>query len=555
MRRSIICIFLAFIVLLGCISVSAANDSVLKPSLIKEYRSRQAAILAANNTIPRGVAKTESIRKTAQSKGVDESWRATGYISSSKKYYNGSFTLDKPALLLYEMTFTGNTVLFSIMSGKEISADAEIVSMSPDTGSFYGGKKVGGSYLEPGDYRLFVAYDYYPGSFTCNLYASYFNTTEHEPNNSVPQAMNLSLDTSVSGIISATDSYDYYKINVPYDDLLTLYTSSTASYIGLSILNSSGNYLTNSSSFRIDGGYEDMKTATISSPVEAGVNYVVVKKPPCTDVENIFQGILLQGYYATTTSLGPQSVKINCPYSSVAIDEQMQLTTTVAPAGAANVVTWHSSDPAIATIDDYGLLTGVNLGSVTITATTRNSKTAKASVQIRPRLATGLMIHLPGGTSAAVGIPIQMEASFTPTNTTNKKLRWASSNNKVATISAEGMLTPMKKGSTTITATTQDGSLIQASCKVTVVSLAQQITVKGKDFIKAGKTAKYKAQVFPKNANMKKVTWSLSDTSVGTISPKGVVKIFKDAPTTTVTVIATAMEGTGISGSKVVTIR
>lgn len=555
MKRSIARISFVLALLLICVSVTATVHPLPKTANVSEQISALKSIRAAKRLMRKDTGQPSDLRKTASSKGHDEALYGTGYISSSSRYYTGNFTLRKPALVAYEMTFTGKKVLYSLFSGKALSQGAQIVSMSPDTSSFYGGTQVGASYLEPGSYHLFVAYDDYPGSFRFDLYAKYFDTTEIEPNDTPSQAMNLLLDNHVQGLISATDSYDFYRVNVPYDDLLTLQTASTATYVGLGILDGSGNYLVHTQNIQVDGEYENMRSAAVSAPVKAGPNFIVAKKAPCTETENIVMGLLFQGYHSTIASLGPQSVQIHSPRSSISIGEQMRLSTTVMPAGAANVVTWQSSNPTIGTVDESGLVTGVNYGTIKITATTRNGKTDETAIQIKPLLATGLMIRLPVGVVASIGVPIQMEARFSPENTTNKALRWASSKGAVASISADGLLTPLKKGMTTISATTQDGTLIQASCKVQVVSLTQQIIVKGKDSVKAGKTAKYKAQFYPKNANVKKVVWSLSDPSVGTISPKGSLKIHPGAAASAVTVIATAIDGTGVYGTKAVSIR
>jgi hypothetical protein len=65
------------------------------------------------------------------------------------------------------------------------------------------------------------------------------------------------------------------------------------------------------------------------------------------------------------------------------------------------------------------------------------------------------------------GAPLTIRATVTPSNATNKGIAWTSSDETVATVSANGVVTPLKSGTTIITATTIDGGYI-ASCNITV---------------------------------------------------------------------------------------
>jgi len=73
------------------------------------------------------------------------------------------------------------------------------------------------------------------------------------------------------------------------------------------------------------------------------------------------------------------------------------------------------------------------------------------------------------------GSTIKLEPIFTPATATNKNVTWKSSSPEVAAIAADGTVTGVAKGETTITVTTADGSFT-ATCMVTV-------TDKPKDYI------------------------------------------------------------------------
>ena len=64
-----------------------------------------------------------------------------------------------------------------------------------------------------------------------------------------------------------------------------------------------------------------------------------------------------------------------------------------------------------------------------------------------------------------------LRAIISPSNASNKKVKWTSSNNKVATVTQKGKVRGIKAGNATITATASDGSRKKAICKVIVYSL------------------------------------------------------------------------------------
>ena len=71
-------------------------------------------------------------------------------------------------------------------------------------------------------------------------------------------------------------------------------------------------------------------------------------------------------------------------------------------------------------------------------------------------------------TSISVGNSETLTATVTPGNAANKALNWASSDEDVAIVAADGTVTAVKAGAATITATAADGSGKSAVCKVTV---------------------------------------------------------------------------------------
>ena len=82
-------------------------------------------------------------------------------------------------------------------------------------------------------------------------------------------------------------------------------------------------------------------------------------------------------------------------------------------------------------------------------------------------LVTGVALNKTS-TSISVGNSETLTATVAPENAANKALKWASSDEDVATVAPDGTVTAVKVGTATITATAADGSGKSATCKVTV---------------------------------------------------------------------------------------
>ena len=129
-------------------------------------------------------------------------------------------------------------------------------------------------------------------------------------------------------------------------------------------------------------------------------------------------------------------------------------------------------------------------------------------------------------------------------------VKWTSSNEAVVTVDAAGKLTAKTAGKAIITAVTSDGNVMY--CIVTVENIKVSkitITTTTSNKIATGKKVTLKATVTPSNAYNKGVTWKSSNTKVATVSSSGVVTTKKKMGGKTVTITATAKDGSGKKAS------
>ncbi len=136
-------------------------------------------------------------------------------------------------------------------------------------------------------------------------------------------------------------------------------------------------------------------------------------------------------------------------------------------------------------------------------------------------------------------------ATVNPSNATNKKVTWSSSNNSVATVASDGTVKAVKTGTATITCKTTDGGKT-ATCKVTVnappivptgVSLNKKAST-----LNIGGTEKLTTTITPSNPTNKNVTWTSSNTKVATVDKNGNVKAVA-AGTATITSCKVNVDG------------
>ena len=224
----------------------------------------------------------------------------------------------------------------------------------------------------------------------------------------------------------------------------------------------------------------------------------------------------------------PGISSISLDYTEINMEQggRSYLTATVLPRDVVNdKIIWSSSNQSIVQVNQYGDLIALKPGSATITAKAEcGGKTATCKVVVDTKIIECSIDKK--SLDLKVGDSENLSVIITPENATNKKVRWHSMNNAIATVDSTGHVTAKKIGYTTIWVNTLVGSH-SASCSINVTSAVVPITdvlLSQADLsLVEGKTATLTATVFPSNATNKNVTWSSSNSSVASVSTSGVV--------------------------------
>lgn len=237
-------------------------------------------------------------------------------------------------------------------------------------------------------------------------------------------------------------------------------------------------------------------------------------------------------------------------------DGTYQLSVSVLPSNAdERGVTFESSNTAVATVSASGLITAKGPGTATITVTAKDGSGKKATCTVT------VTQPVKGVTVSPSSVVIQKDnvqkltASVVPENATNKKLIYKSSNETVAVVSNDGIITARSEGWATITVCSEENQAIYGTCtvKVGLPVYVTKITLDTTNVTMwAGATRQLGVSIEPANADIKNVTYGSSNPDVATVSSNGLITAKKKG---TATITVTATDGSGKSASCAVIVK
>ncbi len=284
-----------------------------------------------------------------------------------------------------------------------------------------------------------------------------------------------------------------------------------------------------------------------SSPVEATVlpatatNNAVTWSSSDETIATVSEGVITgesagtANIIVTTTDGGHTDtvvvrVTIAAAVTSVSLDQtggiivgtkDTVIATVVAVGGAAETVTWTTSDTTVATVDSNGVISGVLVGTaiITATATADTSKKATATITV-----TATVVAVTGVTLDSSIVEIvedstaRVVATVSPPTATNPAVTWTTSDTTVATVDG-GVITGVSAGTTNIIVTTVDGDF-KDTVVVTIVApiLVTGVTLESSGLtIVENATATASATVVPDSAFNRAVSWRSDSIAIATV--------------------------------------
>lgn len=182
---------------------------------------------------------------------------------------------------------------------------------------------------------------------------------------------------------------------------------------------------------------------------------------------------------------------------------------------------WESSDTKVATVNHYGKIKAKTPGIVTISA--RNEAGDKVSLKLTVIEPIEEILLNFTEKEVRVNNKFRLIASVSPSNATNQKIIWKSSDTKIATVNKNGTVQGIAPGRVEITASVE-GEKVTAKCIVTVTEDATGIELNHISYrLGKGDKVTLKAKVLPEFASQS-VKWVSNNPAVATVNSKGKVE-------------------------------
>ena len=295
----------------------------------------------------------------------------------------------------------------------------------------------------------------------------------------------------------------------------------------------------------IVNGADGIATLSISAKFATGVTDITVYAEGNPSIEKTVQVTV------NDTTIRPASVSISENSATMTVGETKQLTATVTPEDAyIKTVKWSSNNISAVKVDENGMLTAVGAGKATITATTVDGNLqAECEVTVNNKYVAveSVSFNEEETTFAASATDISVTANVSPSDATNKGIKYSSSNPEKVTVDENtGALTIIDTAATedyqvTITAKSVDNTALTDTIVVKITSNFEAvtnvtITNKTPSELKMGETYTPAYTVEPSNATNTNVI--ISDDGSGVLTYDAGSKTFTavKAGTATITV-------------------
>lgn len=239
------------------------------------------------------------------------------------------------------------------------------------------------------------------------------------------------------------------------------------------------------------------------------------------------------------------------------IDDEIQLTANLTPSNTTETdIIWSTSDNSLADVNQEGLVSLKAEGVVDIRATSASSESIfdGLKINIAAEAVDIISITVNGTTPLEVGSNAQFTVVYNPTNTTERGIVWTSSNNSVATVDSNGLVTAVGVGNATITASSIDRPIVLGNKAIVVnaqVIAITGLTITGGNSVDSGNTLQLGISYSPSNTTQQGVTWSSSNQNVATVNSNGLVTAIAEGA---VVITATSTINGAISDTHNVTI-
>jgi len=234
--------------------------------------------------------------------------------------------------------------------------------------------------------------------------------------------------------------------------------------------------------------------------------------------------------YVEVKTIEPTNLILSKENTTLKVGEKETITYSIVPSNVTNKnITWSSSNSSVVSVLN-GVLTANKIGEAVVTSKIGNIKKT-INVKVVNKKINVESVSITGPTNVFVSEQISLKAVINPSNATNQKITWKTSDNKIASINQNGVVTGLKKGEATITATvgSKSSSIKIKVNEVEVSKVSLNLTEVNLD---VNKSISLIASINPENATNKNLVWISSNPTVAKVSSSGIVTALKEGSST-----------------------
>ncbi len=339
---------------------------------------------------------------------------------------------------------------------------------------------------------------------------------------------------TIGNSVTTIDGYAFYNCN----SLTSVALGSSVTNIGTEAFRNcyglmSVTCLAENPPFCGRHAFDDRPSATLYVPAGSLYEYMTTDPWYC--------------FYSIQPIEQEYSISLNETNAVIEKGDFVQLRATVTPDdGYAPQVTWSSSNPSVASVDEWGTVTGMGPGEAVITA-----RAGSASATCRVKVVQHTVTLDKSSASIQLYSTLQLNATVTPHDGYEPTVVWSSSRPGVATVTQDGLVKGYMTGTATITARAGQST---ATCVVTVTPiLATGIALNTyQEEMTVGEVTRIIAYVAPLDVTNGNVSWSVSDNGVISASWNGNECLVIAEKAGTATVTARTTDGTNLSATCVI---
>ena len=286
-------------------------------------------------------------------------------------------------------------------------------------------------------------------------------------------------------------------------------------------------------------------TTSDKSIVAAGSTYFTGKKAgECLVTVQSVQNPEICVEYRALVVTPVTRVKVSSDVKTLYIGESLVMDAAITPENATiQGVVWSSDRPDNASVDEYGVVTGVSKGNAVITAKAADGSGKYGTFTVTVKQQPESITFKKDEYTLKAGNYITLAATVLPAETNDKSVVWSSSDESVAKVSSGGKVTAVSPGVAIITCESKTHPDVYGQTVVNVYQPVQKVAFTDKNpYVAVGETIYLNWNVTPETATDTSVTFSTNKENVVSVGQDGSVTGLKRGECY---VYATANDGSG----------